>query len=51
MLFRSGDAARKLVVRAASPTLRESIQVGDAIRFALRGTVVDDAAVVAVERW
>jgi Copper binding periplasmic protein CusF len=35
----------------ASPTLRESIRVGDPIRFSLRGTVADDAAVVATERW
>jgi hypothetical protein len=37
--------------RAASPTLRESMRVGDPIRFSLRGTVVDDVAVVAVEPW
>jgi hypothetical protein len=43
--------ARTTSFRAPSPTLRESVQVGDPIRFSLRGTVVDDAAVVAVERW
>jgi hypothetical protein len=43
--------ARTTGFRAASPTLRESIRVGDPIRFALRGTVVDDVAVVAVEKW
>jgi Copper binding periplasmic protein CusF len=43
--------ARTTSFRAASPTLRESIRVGDPIRFSLRGTVVDDAALVAVERW
>ena len=37
--------------RAESPTLRDSIRVGDPIRFSLRGTVADDAAVVAIERW
>jgi len=43
--------ARTTGFRAASPTLRESIRVGDPIRFSLRGTVADDAAVVAIERW
>jgi hypothetical protein len=43
--------ARTTSFRATSPTLRESIRVGDPIRFSLRGTVVDDAAVVAIERW
>jgi hypothetical protein len=43
--------ARTTSFRAASPTLRDSIRVGDPIRFSLRGTVADDAAVVAIERW
>ncbi|PYN73216.1 MAG: hypothetical protein DMD96_33360 [Candidatus Rokuibacteriota bacterium] len=43
--------ARTTSFRAASPTLREWIRIGDPIRFSLRGTLVDDAAVVAVERW
>jgi hypothetical protein len=43
--------ARTTSFRAASATFRDSVQVGDPIRFSLRGTVVDDAAVVAVERW
>jgi hypothetical protein len=43
--------ARTTSFRAASPALRDSIHVGDAIRFSLRGTLADDAAVVAVERW
>ena len=43
--------ARTTSFRAATPTLRESIHVGDPIRFSLRGTVADDAAVVAIERW
>jgi copper binding protein CusF len=43
--------ARTTSFRAATPTLRESIRVGDPIRFSLRGTVADDAAVVAIERW
>jgi Copper binding periplasmic protein CusF len=43
--------ARTTGFRAASPSLRESIRVGDPIRFSLRGTVLDDATVVATERW
>jgi hypothetical protein len=43
--------ARTTSFRAVSPTLRESMRVGDPIRFSLRGTVVDDVAVVAVEPW
>jgi hypothetical protein len=43
--------ARTTGFRAASPTLRESIRVGDPIRFSLRGTVLDDATVVATEPW
>ena len=36
---------------ATTPSVRSAVQVGDPIRFALRGTVLDDAAVVAVDRW
>src|SRR5204862_7756173 len=43
--------ARPTSFRAALLTLREQLRVGDPIRFTLRGTVLDDAAVVAVERW
>jgi hypothetical protein len=43
--------ARTAGFRAALPMLRESIRVGDPIRFSLRGTVLDDATVVAMERW
>lgn len=43
--------ARTTSFPAASPGLGASLHVGDPIRFALRGTVADDAAVVAVERW
>ena len=43
--------ARTTSFRAASPTLRESIRIGDPIRFSLRGTLADNAAVVAVEQW
>ena len=43
--------ARTTGFRAATPTMREPIRVGDAIRFSLRGTVADDAALVAIERW
>jgi Copper binding periplasmic protein CusF len=43
--------ARTTSFRAAAPRLRDGIQVGDAIRFSLRGTIADDAAVVTIERW
>ena len=43
--------ARTTSFRASVPSPREPLRVGDAIRFSLRGTVADDAAVVAVERW
>src|SRR5215470_997362 len=43
--------ARTTGFRAASRGLGASLHVGDPIRFALRGTLADDAAVVAVERW
>ena len=35
----------------ASPAVRDALRVGDPIRFAVRGTMLDDAAVVAVRRW
>jgi hypothetical protein len=35
----------------ASPKLHDAVRVGDPIRFSLRGTAVDDAALVAIERW
>src|SRR3989442_10166865 len=37
--------------QATSPTARTAVRVGEPIRFALRGTVLDDAAVVAVTEW
>jgi hypothetical protein len=43
--------ARTTGFRAAAPTTRDPIRVGDAIRFSLRGTVADDAALVAIGRW
>jgi hypothetical protein len=43
--------ARTTSFRAEAPALREPLRIGDPVRFSLRGTVVDDAAVVAVERW
>ena len=43
--------ARTTSFRTSSPPLRDSIRVGDAIRFSLRGTLADDVAVVAIERW
>ena len=48
--------ARTTSFGAASPALRESIRagsvrVGEAVRFSLRGTLADDAALVAIERW
>jgi len=43
--------ARTTSFRATPPGLGASLHVGDPIRFALRGTVADDAAVVAIERW
>lgn len=43
--------ARTTGFRASAPALRDPIRVGDAIRFSLRGTVADDAALVAIERW
>jgi Copper binding periplasmic protein CusF len=43
--------ARTTSFRAASLNTRGSIRVGDAIRFSLRGTLADDAALVDVEPW
>ena len=43
--------ARTTGFRTASPKLRDAVRVGDPIRFSLRGTVVDDAALVTIERW
>ena len=43
--------ARTTSFRTSSPPLRDSIRVGDAIRFSLRGTLADDVAVVAIETW
>jgi len=43
--------ARTTGFRAAAPTLGDSVRVGDAVRFWLRGTVADDAALVAIARW
>jgi Copper binding periplasmic protein CusF len=43
--------ARTTGFRAASPALRAGVRVGEPIRFSLRGTVLDDVAVVAVEPW
>jgi hypothetical protein len=43
--------ARTTSFRAGSPKLRESVQIGDAIRFALRGTLLDDVTLVAIESW
>lgn len=43
--------ARTTGFPASSLRLRDSIRVGDPIRFSLRGTLLDDAALVAVERW
>ncbi len=43
--------ARTTGFRGAASTLREPIRVGDAIRFSLRGTGADDAALVAIAPW
>ena len=43
--------ARTTSFRAVPLTPPEPIRLGDPIRFTLRGTVVDDAVVVATERW
>lgn len=44
-------SARTTGFRAATATLRGPIRVGDAIRFSLRGTGADDAALVAIAPW
>jgi hypothetical protein len=43
--------ARTTSFRTASPEMHDSIRIGDPIRFSLRGTLADDAALVAIERW
>jgi hypothetical protein len=43
--------ARTTGFPAAPPVLRGPIRVGDAIRFSLRGTIADDAVLVAVSPW
>jgi len=43
--------ARTTGFRAASPTLRDAVRVGNPIRFSLRGTVLDDVSVVAIKPW
>ena len=43
--------ARTTSFRAAPPLMRDAIRVGDPIRFSLRGTLADDAVLVAIERW
>ena len=44
-------SARTTSFRAAMLASSGPLRVGDPIRFALRGTAADDAAVVAIERW
>jgi outer membrane murein-binding lipoprotein Lpp len=43
--------ARTTSFRAPVAAPGEPLRVGDPIRFSLRGTVADDAAVMAVARW
>jgi Copper binding periplasmic protein CusF len=43
--------ARTTGFRAAAATLRDPIRVGEAVRFSLRGTGADDAALVAIGPW
>ena len=43
--------ARTTSFRRASATPRGELQIGDPIRFSLRGTVLDDVALAAVEPW
>jgi hypothetical protein len=43
--------ARTTSFRAAAPTLRESVRIGDPVRFSLRGTLLDNASIVSVELW
>jgi len=43
--------ARTTGFPAAAPARRAPLRVGDAIRFSLRGTVADDAVLVAIGPW
>ena len=43
--------ARTTGFPAASPQPGGSVRVGDPVRFSLRGTLLDDATLVAIERW
>ena len=43
--------ARTTGFPAASLQRRDAIRIGDPIRFSLRGTLLDDATLVAVEPW
>jgi hypothetical protein len=43
--------ARTTSFRAAVAVSSGRLRIGDPIRFSLRGTAVDDAAVVAIGRW
>jgi len=43
--------ARTTGFPAGALSVREAWRVGDPIRFSLRGTGADDAALVAIERW
>ena len=43
--------ARTTSFPATAPALRQPLRVGDPVRFSLRGAVLEDAAVVAIERW
>lgn len=43
--------ARTTSFRAVSLKTRDAVQVGDAIRFSLRGGTLEEAAVVAIAGW
>jgi hypothetical protein len=43
--------ARTTSFRAAVAGLAAAVRVGDPVRFSLRGTVLDDVAVVAIAPW
>jgi hypothetical protein len=43
--------ARTTSFPASMPRPAAPLRIGEPIRFSLRGTVADDAAVVAIERW
>jgi len=43
--------ARTTSFPARMPRPAAPLRIGEPIRFSLRGTVADDAAVVAIERW